>query len=113
MDADGRHEVADRVWFRRYGYGDEKVGLIGSGDGLLVVDTRANEVHAHELIADIRQLSDEPIVAVVNTHGHWDHVFGNAAFGAVPIWGHRASSSSALSGGRRRAAGDHFGLVAI
>jgi len=56
----------------------------------LVVDTRATEVHAQELIADIRGLSDEPIVGVVNTHGHWDHVFGNAVFDGVPIWGHRS-----------------------
>ena len=90
MDVKGWYEVADQVWFRRYDYGDENVGLIGSGAGLLVVDTRATEVHAEELIADIRRLSDEPIVGVVNTHGHWDHVFGNAAFGDVPIWGHRS-----------------------
>lgn len=49
------------MWFRRYDYGDENVGVIGSGDGLLVVDTRATEVHAHALIADVRRLSDAPI----------------------------------------------------
>ncbi len=90
MDVKGWRQVADQVWFRRYDYGDENVGLIGSGAGLLVVDTRATEVHAEELIADIRRLSAEPIVGVVNTHGHWDHVFGNAAFNGVPIWGHRS-----------------------
>ncbi|WP_329005495.1 MBL fold metallo-hydrolase [Kribbella sp. NBC_00709] len=90
MGAGQWDELADKVWFRRYDYGDENVGVIGSGAGLLVVDTRATEVHAQELIADIRKLSDEPIVSVVNTHGHWDHVFGNAAFGDVPIWGHRS-----------------------
>ncbi|MFI5728669.1 MBL fold metallo-hydrolase [Kribbella sp. NPDC051587] len=90
MDVEGWYEVADQVWFRRYDYGDENVGLIGSGAGLLVVDTRASEVHAEELIADIRRLSDEPIAGVINTHGHWDHAFGNAAFGDVPIWGHRS-----------------------
>ncbi|MEV0802912.1 MBL fold metallo-hydrolase [Kribbella sp. NPDC050281] len=43
------------------------------------------------MIADIRRLSDEPIVGVISTHGHWDHVFGNAEFGDVPIWGHPVS----------------------
>ncbi|MFK4087542.1 MBL fold metallo-hydrolase [Kribbella sp. NPDC020789] len=89
----GWYEVADRAWFRRYEYGDENVGLIGTDDGFVVVDTRASEVHATELIADIRRLSDEPIVGVINTHGHWDHVFGNAAFTDVPIWGHRSCPS--------------------
>ncbi|WP_165556151.1 MBL fold metallo-hydrolase [Kribbella pittospori] len=90
MDVKGWYEVADQVWFRRYDYGDENVGLIGSDAGLLVVDTRATEIHAEELVADIRHLSNKPIVGVVNTHGHWDHVFGNAVFDDVPIWGHRS-----------------------
>jgi glyoxylase-like metal-dependent hydrolase (beta-lactamase superfamily II) len=85
----GWRAVADRVWFRRYGFGDENVGLIGSGAGLVIVDTRATEVDADRLVADVRELSDEPIVGVVNTHGHWDHAFGNARFAGIPIWGQR------------------------
>lgn len=88
-DLAGWSAVADRVWFRRYGFGDENVGLIGSGVGLIIVDTRATEVDADRLVADVRHLSDEPIVGVVNTHGHWDHAFGNARFARIPIWGHR------------------------
>ena len=80
-------EAGDRVWIRRYESLDQTIGAIGGDAGLAVIDTRANHVRADELRADLRQLPGD-VVAVVNTHGHWDHVFGNARFAPVPIWGH-------------------------
>jgi glyoxylase-like metal-dependent hydrolase (beta-lactamase superfamily II) len=81
------HEVADRVWIRRYEALDQTIGAIGGDAGLAVIDTRANHRLADELREDLRQLPGE-LIAVVNTHGHWDHVFGNARFAPLPIWGH-------------------------
>jgi glyoxylase-like metal-dependent hydrolase (beta-lactamase superfamily II) len=81
------NEVGDRVWVRRYEALDQTIGAIGGEAGLAVIDTRANHRRADELRGDLRQLPGE-VVAVVNTHGHWDHVFGNARFAPVPIWGH-------------------------
>ena len=80
-------EVGDRVWVRRYESLDQTIGAIGGAAGLAVIDTRANHRLADELRDDLRQLSGE-VIAVVNTHGHWDHVFGNARFAPLPIWGH-------------------------
>lgn len=80
-------EVGDRVWVRRYESLDQTIGVIGGTDGLVVVDTRAHHRAADELRADLRQLPGA-IVAAINTHGHWDHVFGNARFRPAPIWGH-------------------------
>ena len=42
---------------------------------------------ARELIDDLRQLTRLPWV-VVNTHVHFDHAFGNAAFRPCEIWSH-------------------------
>ena len=81
------HEVADRVWVRRYEALDQTIGAIGGEAGLAAIDTRANHRLADELRDDLRQLPGD-LVAVVNTHGHWDHAFGNARFAPVPIWGH-------------------------
>ena len=81
------HEVADRVWIRRYEALDQTIGVIGGDAGLAVIDTRANHRLADELRDDLRALPGD-VVAVVNTHGHWDHVFGNARFAHLPIWGH-------------------------
>ena len=81
-------EVGDRVWVRRYASLDQTIGVIGGADGLVVIDTRATHALADELRIDLRALGRHPLSAVVNTHGHWDHAFGNARFLPTPIWGH-------------------------
>ena len=80
-------EVGDRAWVRRYEALDQTIGVIGGTDGLVVIDTRASHQLADELREDLWTLPGS-VAAVVNTHGHWDHVFGNARFRDVPIWGH-------------------------
>ena len=67
---------------------DQNIGVVMGRDGLVVIDTRASHRLADELAADIRALSDAPLIAIVNTHHHWDHSFGNARFLPSPIWGH-------------------------
>lgn len=96
-------EVGDRVWVRRYAFLDQTIGVIGGEDGLVVIDTRATHPLADELRADLREL-DRPVAAVVNTHGHWDHAFGNARFLPTPIWGHVRCATMILErGGEMRA----------
>ena len=96
-------EVGDRVWVRRYEALDQTIGAIGGEDGLVVIDTRATHPLADELRADLKQLPGAP-VAVVNTHGHWDHAFGNARFTPTPIWGHvRCAAMIAERGEEMRA----------
>jgi len=80
-------EVGDRVWVRRYESLDQTIGVIGGETGLVVIDTRSSHRLADELRADLEQLPGS-LAAVVNTHGHWDHAFGNARFLPAPIWGH-------------------------
>lgn len=86
-------EVADGVFHRRYDPYDVGVGVVRGDSGLLVVDTRSSHREADELLADLRELG-RPVRAVVNTHAHFDHTFGNHRFGAgsqvgAPIYGHR------------------------
>lgn len=49
---------------------------------------RASHRLAQRLIEEIRTITRRPIAAVVNTHHHWDHTWGNGMFRTVPIWGH-------------------------
>ena len=97
-------EVGDRVFVRRYAVLDQNIGVVLGEEGALVVDTRATHQYANELLADLRRLTPLPARVVVNTHGHWDHCFGNARFRPAPIWGHvRCAEMMRLTGENQRA----------
>ncbi len=86
-------EVGDRVYVRRYATWhdrpfDQNVGVVLGPDGVAVIDTRASHRLADELLRELKELTPLPVLAVINTHHHWDHTFGNARFGGAPIWGH-------------------------
>ena len=85
---DGWVEIGDRFFVRRYKFYDQNIGLI-LGDGeALVIDTRSTHVHAREIQAHVRELTTVPVAVVVNTHGHFDHAYGNHVFRPATIWGH-------------------------
>lgn len=90
----GFTEVADRVWVARYPWFDVNVTAVGSARGLLVVDTHGSARAAAEVVDDLRRLGAGDAVAVVNTHVHFDHLFGNAtlreAYGPVPVHAHES-----------------------
>ena len=109
-------EVAARVWVARYEWYDVNVTVIEGEAGLVVVDTHASTKAAQEVIAGLRRLSSRPVVGLVNTHEHVDHVFGNAAFrmeyGEVPITAHEVAAFNTVPHGEQVKAssvarGDH------
>lgn len=81
-------EIGEGVFRRRYESLDLNVGIVIGDDGVLVVDTRASQREAFELRDQLAQFTSLPVRWVVNTHWHWDHVFGNAVFPEAEIWGH-------------------------
>ena len=89
-------EVGDRVYVRRHHSMDLNVTLVVGERACLVVDTRADEEQGAELRDAVRAVTPHPW-AVVNTHFHFDHTFGNAAFRPATIWGHRRTAE-VLSG---------------
>jgi glyoxylase-like metal-dependent hydrolase (beta-lactamase superfamily II) len=98
-------EVGDRVFVRRYAFFDQNIGVVLGSDAALVIDTRSTHAQAREILTDLRRLTALPVTVVVDTHGHFDHAFGNRVFRPATIWGHeRCVTFMARTGEARRAA---------
>lgn len=91
-------ELGDGIFRQRYESLDLNVGLILSDEAALVIDSRATHGQAEELHDDVRSLTSLPVTHLVNTHHHWDHTFGNAAFSCA-IVGHERCRSTLIERG--------------
>jgi cyclase len=54
--------------------------LIIGGDSALLIDSGQFPSLARRMVADVKKLTDKPIRYLVNTHWHFDHVWGNGVF---------------------------------
>lgn len=58
------------------------IAVIGD-DGVLVVDSTSFPSHAKQIIAEIKQLTNQPVRFLVHTHWHPDHLLGDGEFRAA------------------------------
>jgi cyclase len=77
-DEFGVWPVRDNLFMLVGGGGNTTVQI--GDDGILIVDTKLEGV-AESLLAAVRELSDQPIRYIINTHAHGDHIGGNAVLG--------------------------------
>lgn len=84
-------ELAPGVFVRRHPELELNCGLVLGDRRALVIDTRSTTARGEELAAAVREVTAlEPVV--VNTHAHYDHCFGNAAFRDSQIYAHAGAA---------------------
>ena len=81
-------KVAEGVYlFQTTRYGDVGFGgnsvAILSDDGVVMFDTSGTPASAQTILAEVRKLTDKPVLYVINSHWHWDHWGGNQVFKAA------------------------------
>lgn len=81
-------KVADGVYlFRTSRYGDVGFGgnavAILTDDGVVMFDSSGTPASAHDILSELRKLTDKPVLYVINSHWHWDHWGGNQVFKAA------------------------------
>jgi glyoxylase-like metal-dependent hydrolase (beta-lactamase superfamily II) len=97
-------ELAAGVYRRRYASLDLNIGVVVGADGILIVDSRASHSQAQELRDELADLTALPVRWLVNTHWHWDHVFGNAMFPEARLWGQRECRNHLIEHGEEEKA---------
>ncbi len=83
-------QLAPGVARRRLPHLDVTIGLVVGSQGVLLVDTGSTLREGAELRAQVEALTGRPVTHVVLTHGHFDHVFGTAAFPGAEVYGERS-----------------------
>lgn len=67
-------------------------GFVVTAHGVIVVDPGSSVQIGKELLKKIGTVTDQPVIAVLNTHVHGDHSLGNhamrLAYPKVPIYAH-------------------------
>jgi cyclase len=55
-------------------------GVFFGDNGVLVIDAKMDKESVDQTIAEIKKITDKPIMYLVNTHSDGDHVNGNQYF---------------------------------
>ena len=72
--------------------------VIVNDEDVIVVDDHVSPAAAWVLLEEIKELTNKPVTAVINTHFHFDHAHGNQIFDSkVDIIGHEFTRQMLLS----------------
>lgn len=77
--------------YQAVGYAAANSIMIEGDDGVIIVDVTGSVERGREVKAAFAEITDKPIVALIYTHNHGDHVFGGPGFvadGDVEVYAH-------------------------
>ncbi len=109
--AHGAHvEHTDRLRRTMYQIGPDAWCLVGNGlsnqtfvrgpEGIIAIDSGESVEEMRAALAELRQHTDEPVVAVLYTHFHYVQgtaaIIAEAGGATLPIWGHERISTNLL-----------------
>ena len=91
------YKVTDRV-YSAVGWNVANIVMIVGDDGLIMVDAGLSPETSREVLAEFRRITDKPIVAVIYSHFHHDHIDGikglvsaeQVEAGKTQIYAHRS-----------------------
>jgi uncharacterized sulfatase len=61
-------------------------GFIVTDTGVIVIDTGPSLLYGQQMREAIGRVTDKPIIKVLLTHHHPDHIFGSQAFADTPVY---------------------------
>lgn len=85
--AGGWEKLARGVARRRLPFLDVTVGVVVGDDRVLLIDTGSSVPEGAGLRREVRELTGRDVTHIALTHGHFDHVFGAAAFEDAQVFG--------------------------
>lgn len=108
-----RTELAPGV-YAFVGYSTSNFGVIGTGNGYILIDAGDDINGVTEALKEIKELTPGNLQAILLTHGHPDHRAGAEVFlegrTDVPIWGHVDFGAEQKTGkGLEAILGERFG----
>lgn len=100
--------VSDNVYCL-YGAGGN-IGILNGEKGILLVDSQYAK-YSSEILEEIKKISPDPIIYLINTHYHGDHVDGNSILGKdATIISHINCKNSMLKGKKPEEAAAAMGI---
>jgi len=92
-----------------YGAGGN-IGILKGEDGVLLVDSQYAR-YSSEILEEIKKIHPGPILYLINTHYHGDHVDGNSILGKdAKIISHINCKNSMLKGKKPEEAAENLGI---
>jgi cyclase len=77
-------------------------GFLASGQGVISVDACSTRRRTAAYAAAIAAVTPAPVRAVINTHHHGDHTYGNCLFPGAAIIAHERTREAVIAGGPPR-----------